>query len=144
MYYAPGEQINAARHIARSAQRQIKDKTGMRVTILLCPRESAQNTPEAMLGIIAPALGLKTECFRLRSRTRDIVELRFLAAMFLRRHFPHITLHQIAELYGGHDHTSIISGLARANNLIYTGDTRFINKYNTVEKAVDLWLKKAA
>jgi len=84
MNYAPAQKISTARHIARSAQRQIKDKTGMRVTLLLYPTENAARTPAQMLKVIALALDMNYECFKMKTRVRDVVELRFIGAMFLR------------------------------------------------------------
>jgi chromosomal replication initiation ATPase DnaA len=141
MYYAATQQMNDARQIARTAQQQIKDKTGMQVTVVLYPTEHTTKTPERMLYVIALALDMNPKCFKMKSRRREIVEMRFIAAMLLRTNFPAITLQQIATLFGGQDHSSIISGLARANDLIHTGDERFVKKYNTVVKAVGLWLK---
>jgi chromosomal replication initiation ATPase DnaA len=144
MNYAPAQQISAARHIARSAQRRIKEKTGMRVNLLLCPGESPDKTPEDMMGIIALTLGMSDTCYRMKTHSRNIAELRFLCTVFLRRHFPAVTLNQIASLYGGKDHTSILYGLKRAYNLIYTGDLKFMKKYNQAQKAVNIWLRKEA
>ena len=141
MYYAATQQIDDARHIARSAQQRIKDKTGMLVTMVLYPSDNTLKTPERMLHIIAASLGMNPNCFQLKTRTRDIVELRFIAALCLRSNFPTITLHQIAVLFGGQDHSSIISGLARAHNLIYTEDERFLEKDQSALKAVNLWLR---
>jgi len=142
MNYAPARKISTARHIARSAQRQIKDRTGMRVTLLLYPNENASRTPDQMLKVVALALDMNPDCFSMKSRMREITELRFIGAMFLRMNFPYVTLNEIAALFGGQDHSSIISGLTRAHNLIYTGDLRFIKKYNTALKSVDIWLKR--
>ena len=142
MNYAPTQKINAARHIARSAQRQIKDQTGMKVTLLLYPTENTFKTPEQMLKVIAIALGMSPNCYKMKTRVRNVAELRFIAAMFLRSNFPEITLNQIASLFGGQDHSSIISGLTRGYNLIYTGDLRFMTKYNSAQKAVNLWLRR--
>ncbi len=142
MNYAPTQSIDTARNIARTAQRQIKNTTGMQVTLLLCPNEDSIKTPEHMLKVIALALNLSPKCYKMKTRARHIVELRFIGAMLLRMHFPRITLQQIATLFGGLDHTSVISGLARANNLIYTGDVRFLKKYNTALKTVNVWLRK--
>ena len=141
MYYAATQQIDTARHIARSAQQQIKDQTGMLVTMVLYPSDNTLKTPERMLHIIAAAFNMKPNIFKQKTRVRDIVELRFIAAMFLRSNFPTITLQQIAMLFGGQDHTSIISGLTRANNLIYSEDARFLAKYNIALKAVNRWLR---
>lgn len=132
--------IGTARNIARTATRTIKRKTGMRVTLLIYPSEETIKTPEYMLHVIARSLGMPPQSFRQKSRKKDIVELRFLGSMFLRMNFPSVTLSQIAWLFGGLDHSSVISGLARANNLIFTQDQRFIDKYNTVLKSVNQWL----
>ncbi len=142
MKYRPASNINAARHIAKSAQDRIKSKTGEGVSVLLCPGTYSLKTPQRMLYIISTALGMSYDCYKMKTRERNIAELRFLGAYFLRAHFPRMTLHQIAALFGGLDHSSVINGLIRANNLIYTGDTRFVTKYTTALKAIDTWLKK--
>ncbi len=143
MYYAATQQTQA-RHIARTAQQQIKDKTGMDVTMILYPSQNTLKTPEHMLHIIAAALNESPQGYKLRTRVRNIVELRFIGAMFLRSNFPMITLQQIASLFGGQDHTSIINGLARAYDLIYIGDDRFLTKYKAAFAAVNLWLRNEA
>jgi chromosomal replication initiation ATPase DnaA len=119
------------------AQQRIKCKTGIGVSIMLRSSQDPLNTPEKMLQKIALSLNMSFECFTKRSREREIAELRFLGAHFLRVHFPAITLQQIAALFGGLDHSTVISGLVRANNLIYTADTRFMVKYQTVLNAVN-------
>ena len=144
MYYAASQQLTTARHIARSAQRQIKMKTGMRVKLVFYSAEADAQTPEEMLRIITMALGMKPNSYKLKTRERNIVELRFIAALLMRRNFPKMTLQQIATLFGGQDHTSIMNGVARANDLIYIGDPGFVKKYNTALQSVNLWLKNAA
>jgi chromosomal replication initiation ATPase DnaA len=143
MIYSPVQKTRTARLIARTAQQKIKNKTGMTVNVLLCPESlNVIKTPERMLHVIAIALNMGHECYKKRSRERNIVELRFIAATLLRAHFPHITLQQIAAFFGGLDHSSVISGLTRANDLICTGDLRFIDKYNTALRCVNTWLQK--
>lgn len=141
MYYAAAQQMTMARQIARSASRQIKDKTGMHVSIMLYPTETRVKTPGQMLNVIALALDMDPKSYRMKKREREIVELRFIAAMLLRNNFSDLTLSQIAALFGGQDHSSVINGLARAYNLIHTGDLHFIHKYNTALNAVSRWLK---
>ena len=144
MYYSASQQITEARHIARSAQQQIKDKTGMQVTMVLYPSENTTKTPERMLHIIAAALNESPHSFKIKSRVRNIVELRFIAALCLRSNFPMITLQQIASFFGGQDHSSIINGLTRANDLIYSGDEKFLCKYSAAVTAVSMWLRNDA
>jgi chromosomal replication initiation ATPase DnaA len=142
MNYAPQQQLTAARHIARSAKNAIKDKTGMKVNLMLWGTEQMLNTPRNMLQVIAISQGMNISCYKLKSRDRDTVELRFLGALFLRMHFPMVTLQQIAGMFGGQDHSSIVNGIARAYNLLHTGDLKFITKYNKALNSVNLWLEK--
>ena len=142
MNYAPQQKISTARHIVRSAERQIMDETGMQVDLLLYPPDDTIRAAEDMLEIIAVALDMNPACYKLRTRVRIITELRFIAAMFVRTNFPKITLHQIAGMFGGQDHTSILSGLTRGYNLIHTGDLNFMTKYNVAQKAVSIWLRR--
>ena len=141
MYYA-ATQVTEARNIARTAQQRIRNKTGMEVALLLAPIETTPKTPERMLRIIAEALGMSANCYGLKNRSRPFAELRFIAAHLLRQNFATLTLQQIARFFGGLDHTSVISGLSRCNDLIYSGDMRFVEKYNSAQKAVDLWLRR--
>jgi len=141
MYYAATQQITDARHIARSAQQQIKNRTGMQVTMVLYPAGSAIKTPERMLHVIALALNEDPRNYKQKTRVRNVVELRFIAALCLRSNFPTITLQQIAAHFGGQDHTSIINGIARAHELIYAGDDIFLKKYKTAVAALNSWLR---
>ncbi|MES2701754.1 MAG: helix-turn-helix domain-containing protein [Bacteroidota bacterium] len=144
MYYAATQQMADARTMARAAEQQIKTRTGMSISIRLSPYDSSPRSPERILRVIAEALGMDASCFSVRSRRRDFSDLRFIASHILRQNFPKITLSQIAALFGGYDHSSIISGLARANSLLYIGDTCFADKYNTALKAVTVWLRREA
>ena len=143
MKYSPAANNRTTRSIVRMTQQRIKFKTGVGVSIMLRSSQDPLRTPEKMLQKIARSLNMNYDCFTRRSRERDIAELRFLGAYFLRVHFPAITLHQIAALFGGMDHSTVISGLVRANNLIYTGDSRFMEKYQTALNAVNQWLSTA-
>ena len=136
-------QEKTTRHIVRSPQREIRNRTGMTVSLMF-NHSGTDNlkTPEAMMQVIAIALDMHTGYYKKRSRARDVVELRFIAAQLMRVYFPYITLQQIASLFGGQDHTSIINGIARAHSLIYIGDAGFTRKHDLAVKAVNLWLEK--
>jgi chromosomal replication initiation ATPase DnaA len=133
-----------ARDIIRIAEKQIKTKTGMAVTLVLCPSENTRKAPEQMLGIIANALETNVQYFQQKGRKREIVELRFLSALLLRRYYPNITLKQIAVLFGGQDHTSVMNGLTRANELLDIKDPLFTSRYDIAIDAVTNWLKAEA
>ncbi|MBA3828663.1 MAG: hypothetical protein H0X33_06985 [Taibaiella sp.] len=133
-------QINAARHIARAAEKQIKTTTGMRIKVMLCTTEDRKG-PQQMLQTIANALGMCADCFTEKTRKREVVELRFLSSLLLRKFYPRVTLMQIAAMYGGQDHTSIINGVTRASNLLDTNEPTFTGKYYKALNTVTKWLK---
>lgn len=132
----------SAKSITKQAERSIEKKTGLRVNLIAYRDSHIARTPEKMMNIIAGSLGMDRTHYTLRSRERDVVELRFLAAYFLRSYFPTITLHQISMFFGGVDHTSVMNGLARANMLLEMEDQRFSHKYETVLRSVNQWLRK--
>ncbi len=142
MNYTVPQQVNDARHITRAAEQQIMHKTGMRVTLVLCPDYHTSKTPEQMLRVIADAIGMDVACYKVKSRERDFVDLRFIAASLLRSFFPGITLHDITILFGGQDHTSVINGISRAAMLLAAGDEKFTCKYETALKSVNKWIRK--
>ena len=142
MHYTAPKQINEVRSITRSAVNQIKDKTGMEISLMLCPEYHSSRSPDQMLRIIAAALQMDVNAYKVKSRERNIVELRFIVAFFLRSYFPCITLQQITRLFGGQDHTSVMNGLSRTAMLLATGDQRFITKYETALNSVNKWLRK--
>ena len=135
-------QVNLARTITRAAEQQIKMKTGMKVTLVLCPDTTAERSPEQMLSVIAAALNMDCSAYRTRSRERNYVDLRFIAAYMLRNYFPSIPLQQITVFFGGQDHTSIMNGLQRTGTLLAIGDEKFTCKYEKALKSVNKWLKK--
>lgn len=133
-----------ARRNARAAVDMVKERTGMNVAVLQYPTEMVNNTPQRMLHVIAMALDMSPEAYKMKTRVRNVVELRFIATLFLRQYFPALTLQQIAAYFGGQDHSSVINGLSRAYNLIYIQDAEFLKKYNAVLKSVTSWLRKEA
>jgi hypothetical protein len=100
-------------------------------------------TPDQMLRIIAITLNMDPKSYGIKSRRQNFTELRFIAALFLRRYFPGITLHQVAGLFGGQDHSSVINGMRRAQSLLQTRDPKFIKKYTLVLRAIEIWMKQA-
>ncbi len=144
MYYTTTDHFSTARRITRLAQRQIKDKTGLKVDLLLSTAGKLSKSPDAMLCTIANSLSMSGLCYQLKDKSRDLTELRFLGAHFLRKHFPGITLKQICVLFGGRDHTSILYSLTRATALLTGKDPQFSKKYNIVQKSINEWLLSEA
>ena len=135
-------QISTARHIARAAEQKIRTNTGLRITLLLSPSDSQRTKPEHMLRLVANTLNISYDHFREKTRKREVVELRFIGALLLRRFYPQVTLKQIGSFFGGQDHTSVINGISRAYKLLETNDIIFCTKYNNALNTVNLWLKE--
>ncbi|PQJ10346.1 hypothetical protein CJD36_010235 [Flavipsychrobacter stenotrophus] len=133
---------SSTRGIARSAQRKIQRNTGATMNLVLCSGYEYSKSPESMLQVIAGTLGMDATCYKQRSRSRPFVELRFIASHFLRTYFPTLTLLNISHYFGALDHATIINGLTRTNELLATGDERFLTKYETVLNSVNQWLQK--
>jgi chromosomal replication initiation ATPase DnaA len=115
-----------------------------RLRRLFRPGQQHLDTPEHILSIIALTLNMNPACYKAKRRLRDVAELRHIAALLLRDCFPHITLREIATHFGGMDHSSIISGICRATDLISNGDEQFTSKYYRARNAVEIWLRKEA
>lgn len=136
MYYATKSST------ATMAPQNGKDTNSTGFDVLQYPTERANATPQRMLHVIALALDMNPEGYRMKTRVRSIVEMRFIASVFLRQYFPALTLQQIAAYFGGQDHSSVINGISRAYALIHTRDSQFLTKYNTALKSVTAWMDR--
>lgn len=142
MYYASVKVEQVYKEAAGYVEGLVQEQTGLSVQVLQYPNEKANTTPLRMLHVIALTLDLSPECYRLKTRIRPIVEMRFIASVLLRQYFPGLTLQQIAKYFGGQDHSSVINAISRANELIYVRDAPFMKKYNKVMNTVTKWLQK--
>lgn len=143
MYFSTASQTGMTHQLPLHSI-QATDNMGMGVTVVQYPTEQVNMTPQRMLHVIALALDMSPECYKMKTRVRNIVELRFLGGLLLRQYFPALTLCQIAAYFGGQDHSSVINAISRAQNLLYVGDAQFLKKYTTVLKSVNSWLKREA
>ena len=130
------------RQICKAAQQKIMSATGRSISIMLLPEYMGTRTPQLMLTVIANALNMDVACYKHRSRKRNYVELRFIAAYLLRKFFPNLTLADITILFGGMNHTTIINGIERVAELIATNNELFTAKYETALNSVNIWLRK--
>jgi chromosomal replication initiation ATPase DnaA len=121
-----------------------KKATGIRMSLPAHKNDGQLKMAEEMLCITAMAIGMSPDMYKVKSRVRYIAELRFLGAVLLRQNFPLVTLQQIALLFGGQDHSSVINGIQQAYKLIQIKDLNFLTKYEKAQAAVDAWLQKLA
>ena len=133
---------SATQHIRISGNQAMRSTGNVRAFIPPSIYGKVNKTPDQMLQIIAGASQMDLHTFTTKTRKREIVELRFLASLLLRKYYPGITLKQIAVLYGGQDHTSVMNGLARANDLLDINDPVFTYKYLNAVTAINQWIKE--
>lgn len=145
MSYAIAQNYTTHQPHIRIAERQQHTTTdNMRMALVLSVYGNGSKSPDKMLQVIANTLHMEYNYFQTKTRKREIVELRFLASLLLRRYYPNITLKQIAQLYGGQDHTSVMNGLSRANELLDINDPVFSFKYLSAITAINGWIKEQA
>lgn len=144
MNYVPAIQTNTFTVQHMPSWRRTDTAPAQAPTFKLPPQVLPWQTPDQLLRIIAIALNMDPNSYRTRSRRRSFTDLRFIGSMFLRRHFPELTLQQVAQFFGGQDHTSVINGMRRAQNLLQARDPEFLKKYKLVLKAVERWIGRGA
>ncbi|HYD20505.1 MAG TPA: helix-turn-helix domain-containing protein [Flavipsychrobacter sp.] len=132
---------NAAQHIQISDRNRLQQAGNLRSFLTPGIYGKPNKHPEQMLEVIAAATQMDHQLFKLKTRKREVVELRFLASLLLRKYYPGITLKQIAQLYGGQDHTSVMNGLARGNDLLDIKDPIFTYRYLNAMNAINQWIK---
>lgn len=93
--------------------------------------------------MISRALGVPYGDYSRKTRKSEIVEMRFMAMMFLYRNF-HISLVQIGKLMGVLDHSTIRSGICRAEALLQIKDLKFTLKFIQVLEELEKNSKEKA
>lgn len=93
--------------------------------------------------MISRAIGVPYGDYGRKTRKSEIVEMRFMAMMFLYRNF-HISLVQIGKLMGGIDHSTVRSGINRAEALLQIKDLKFTLKYIQVIEEIEKNSKEKA
>ena len=121
-------------------EERIKLETGLKIRLYMSSATQQVIKPEELLVVVAHSLGMNPDNYSKKSKKREVVTLRFLASLFIRQYWPKYPLKDIAELFGGQDHTTIINGLNSGANYLDTGDEQFTTKYNIVKEAVENWM----
>ena len=122
--------------ITERAEREIRELTGLDVMIYGTLRVSRnKKTIDDYLRIVARALDMDVSDYKKKSRVRDFVDLRCLAATMIRNGLPHVSLNDIGRALGV-DHTSIYHYLERNDNLLSVNDELYHIKTELVLNAI--------
>lgn len=135
------EQLNIAHHLMSNCEQEIFEKTGIKVRLRMNNSTIEGKQPKEMMQVIAASLGLRIEDY-LGGKKTSLVELRFITALFIRQHWPELSLEKIGELFGGQDHTTVRNAIIVSESYLENGDQKFTAKYNTAKSAIDKWLSE--
>lgn len=102
----------------------------------------AKKSHDRMLRIIAYALAMPMSGYANRTRETKFQELRKVAAVLSRWYFPDVTLKDLGRLFGGMDHTSVISAISKAYDLLSVSDESFTRKFNKAHNEVLFYLNQ--
>lgn len=120
------------------AEEEIRRQTGLRLRLIVMGEAPPQDMDAiGMANLIAQAIGMYPGDLHVKSRKEVYTQLRYLVMYFVKEYFPKMTLKDIGSLFGsGMDHTSVITGIASAKNLIDTNDVVFHEKYELALQAI--------
>ncbi len=76
-----------------------------------------ENEPERIIEVIAEFFNLTKEDILNEKRTKEVVKVRQIVMYFLRHHL-NLSLKEIGKILGGRDHSTIIHGIEKIENLL--------------------------
>jgi chromosomal replication initiator protein len=95
--------------------------------------DSCDVSPSMVLQVVADSLGMKMQDYTAQTRKARHVLLRQMAAVFLRRHFPDMSLRQIGDYFGGREHTSVLHAIKSSESFLENQDELFVTNYKAIE-----------
>jgi len=135
---------NLSKKVAIEAQKKLRDG-GIHAEVIIIPYKlndgDVKKEPKDMMEFLEEVLMMPKGSYLIHNRKPDIVALRQIGAVLLRKFYPAITVKQIGLLYG-FDHSTICWSLDTAQDRIDTKDSTFHPKYIRALKEVHAWLAK--
>lgn len=94
------------------------------------PNKAEQVTPETIISSVALYYGIDVAKIQSKSRSRDILNPRYVAMYIMKEMIETITLEGIGLYFGGKDHSSVINGLKNVekNEKLLTDAKRIMEK----------------
>lgn len=123
--------------ILERAQDEILEATGLQVKLEV-QGMGVKMVIDAVAQLIAGQLGLPMKDLLSKSRLSELVDARAIVMELCYRHIGDLSLKQIAD-YFCYDHTSIIHGINKVDNMLQTQDPLFVPKY---EKCKNILIQK--
>lgn len=100
--------------------------------------------PDEIVGCVSRVLAIPINIIQSKTRKRDVLYARYIAAHLIRATYPKLSLTTIGWHLGHHEHSTPHHALATANDLIKTNDREFMPKYNRVCEEMQKMAEKRA
>lgn len=125
--------------IREAAEVQISNIGKVKVRLYI---EVAQMEDEGIIAqalrVIAAALWMNFEDYTCKARDRGRADLRFIGALLIRKHYPTVSISQLARLMAK-GHTSTLHALKRGSELL-TVDPHFKDKYTEADRRLSQYI----
>lgn len=126
-------ELNTIHELMAQCEADIKRRTGVSVRVHMSMIDNSDVSPSAVLQVVADSLGMTMQDYTAQTRKARHVLLRQMASVFLRRHFPDMSLRQIGDYFGGKDHASVLHAIRRSESFLENQDELFVTKYKSIE-----------
>ena len=129
--------------VIAAAERDLYEITGscVRVSVVGVELDGPAIAPEEIINVVEEVLGYKPGAADLKTRKYEIIMLRQIVMLQLKKFYPKMTLKKISELLGGWmDHTTVVHGLAVAADRIACEEEAFVNQLNKAGAGITAWL----
>jgi chromosomal replication initiation ATPase DnaA len=134
------EQKSIVNVVANEAEKKL-ERFGINASVIITIG-APNKTPALMIETIEKALGYETGMYKVKSKKREVCELRYICMLLFIHYFPSLKLKQIAKLLYLHDHATVLNGLKQGNDLLESQDFSFTNNYKMATKAVEKWMQE--
>lgn len=138
------EELEYMSQILRFTERQIQVRTGHEVKLQLSQFKGAKegiDDPEEFMHHILSKVNTPLLSIKSGGRDRELVAVRQVLCMLLKKYFPQLTLQRIAGMIQK-DHTTIMYYLNACKNNLDTNDEAIMLVYSKMFRAAEDWLKQ--
>ena len=101
----------------------------------LYPATDDTLSPDSIIKLVSEEFGVKVSDIKSKRRTKNILRPRQIA-MYLIRKFTNLSYTEIAEIFGGMDHTSVMHSVKKVESLLKT-DTNLGNIVENLERKIE-------
>ena len=128
--------------IIDQAENEVLIRTGIRLRLKVAPLDMSTQKSTGVMAVVAKALDVHPDIFKLRSKKKDVVVYRQILIVLMYTYFPGWSQNAIGRMLGGLDHTSVRAQYQRAKLLLSVNDEFLKGRYLKAEAALLVHLEK--